>query len=53
MADEIETASNPESTTSTLDTGVGSSVVTDFDSEQITVDEMLRSPELDHFAFPW
>lgn len=48
MADEIETASNAESTTSTLDTGVGSSVVTDFDSEQITVDEMLRSPELDH-----
>ena len=40
LTDEIETASTAESTVST--------VATDFDSEQVTADEMLRSPELDH-----
>ena len=51
VTDEIETASTPESTVSTVDTGVGSSVATDFDGEQVTADEMLRSPELDHLRF--
>lgn len=46
--DDIETASIAESTVSTVDTGIGSSVATEFDGEQVTADEMLRSPELDH-----
>ena len=44
---ELETASIAESTASTVDTGIGSSVATDLDTEQSTTDEMLRS-ELDH-----
>ena len=44
---ELETASIAESTASTVDTGIGSSVATDFDTEQATTDEMLRT-ELDH-----
>lgn len=44
---ELETASIAESTASTVDTGIGSSVATDLDTEQVTTDEMLRS-ELDH-----
>ena len=44
---ELETASVAESTASTVDTGIGSSVATDLDTEQATADEMLRS-ELDH-----
>lgn len=44
---ELETASIAESTASTVDTGVGSSIATDFDTEQTSVDEMLRSAELD------
>ena len=51
LTDEIETASTAENTISTVDTGIGSSVATDFDSEQVTADEMLRSPELDHLRF--
>lgn len=51
LTDELETASTTESTVSTVDTGIGSSVATDFDSEQVTADEMLRSPELDHLRF--
>lgn len=45
---EQETASIAESTASTVDTGIGSSVATDLDTEQATADEMLRSAELDH-----
>lgn len=48
---EFETASIAESTASTVDTGIGSSVATDFDTDQATADEMLRSPELDHLRF--
>ena len=44
---ELETASIAESTASTVDTGIGSSVATDLDTEQATTDEMLRSG-LDH-----
>ena len=44
---EVETASIAESTASTVDTGVGSFIATDFDTEQTSVDEMLRSAELD------
>ena len=44
---ELETASIAESTASTVDTGIGSSVATDLDTEQATTDEMLRT-ELDH-----
>ena len=51
VEDELETASADDSTSSTVDTGVGSSIVTDFDSDQVTADEMLRSPELDHLRF--
>lgn len=47
MMSELETASIAESTDSTVDTGIGSSVATDLDTEQATTDEMLRS-ELDH-----
>ena len=46
--DEIETPSTTESTCSTVDTGMGGSLAADFDGEQVTADEMLRSPELDH-----
>ncbi|XP_068709184.1 huntingtin-like [Montipora foliosa] len=49
--DESETGSIAESTVSTVDTGIGSSVATEFDGEQVTADEMLRSPELDHLRF--
>ncbi|XP_074614489.1 huntingtin-like isoform X2 [Acropora palmata] len=48
VVDESDTASIAESTVSTVDTGIGSSVANDFDGEQITADEMLQSPELDH-----
>lgn len=48
MMSELETASVAESTASTVDTGIGSSVATDLDTEQETADEMLRSAELDH-----
>lgn len=51
VVDESDTASMAESTVSTVstvDTGIGSSVANDFDGEQRTADEMLRSPELDH-----
>lgn len=44
---ELEIASIAESTASTVDTGIGSSVATDLDTDQATTDEMLRS-ELDH-----
>ena len=47
MMSELETASIAGSTASTVDTGIGSSVATDLDTEQATTDEMLRS-ELDH-----
>lgn len=47
MMSELETASIAGSTASTVDTGIGSSVATDLDTEQATADEMLRS-ELDH-----
>lgn len=48
---ELETVSIAESTASTVDTGIGSSIATDLDTEQATTDEMLRSG-LDHLRLP-
>ena len=50
--DELETASTADSTASTMDTGLGSSVVTDFEDDHVTADDMLRSPELDRLRLP-
>lgn len=51
MMSELETASTAESTASTVDTGVGSSIAADFDTEQASADEMLKSAELDRLRF--